>query len=201
MDNISIINLTKVNSKEIASLHKLAFPGFFLSNLGVKFLKVFYSSILSDTNSIGLGIVKDNKIIGFAIGSSIYKSFYKKIFINNFLKLSFYILIPLIKNPSILIRIIKSLVSKSANIEEFNDPAVLLSICVQPNVESKGLGKLLLTKFEDILFNRNDLVILTTDTYNNDYVNLFYQKNGYKIHSIFLQGNRTMNLYYKKINN
>jgi ribosomal protein S18 acetylase RimI-like enzyme len=198
MNKLNFIYLSSSNSNEIALIHKAAFPGFFLSKLGVSFLRVFYRSILENPNSVGIGIVKNNEIIGFAIGSTIANSFYKTIFKKNFLKLFGYILLPIIKNPLLIIRAFQSLLSKPQKIDALTNGAVLLSICVQPNFESKGIGRLLLEKFEEHIYNYNDLIILTTDKDNNEYVNRFYQKNNYSLHSTFLQGNRYMNLYYKK---
>lgn len=198
MNKLNFIHLSSINSDEIALLHLSAFPGFFLSKLGVRFLRIFYTSILDDPNSVGIGILKNNEIVGFAIGSTIADSFYNRIFKKNFLKLFIYTFWPIIKNPLLIIRVFQSLFSNSKKNDELVNAAVLLSICVQPNFESKGIGRMLLEKFEEHINNYNDLIILTTDKDNNEYVNRFYQKNNYLLHSTFLQGNRHMNLYYKK---
>jgi ribosomal protein S18 acetylase RimI-like enzyme len=183
----------------IAELHKKAFSNFFLANLGYKFLVNFYKAILNDPNSINIGLFENELLIGFAVGSKRSKSFYKNLFIKNFIELSFSAVVPLISNPNNIVRLLTSLISFSKSNLDIIDDSVLLSICIDPNCSSKGFGKILLTEFEKRAFKYSKIITLTTDADDNDYVNAFYSKNGYELNHSFYQGKRKMNYYKKNI--
>ena len=51
----------------VADLHAKAFPGFFLTSLGKKFLKRYYASILEDASAVFL-LEDVGDLIGFVCG-------------------------------------------------------------------------------------------------------------------------------------
>jgi hypothetical protein len=194
---MEINRLTIHNSNEIARIHLISFPNFFLSSFGEYFLNIFYKAIIKDKDSINIGIFEREQLIGFAIGSINNKSFYKKLILNNILELGLAALIPLIKKPKNLLRLYRSLVTKSITDNDLINAGILLSICINPLNESKGNGKILLNEFEKIVFKAKEAIVLTTDADNNKYVNNFYFRNEYVLKSQFNQGHRKMNLYIK----
>ena len=191
-------NLEVSHLKKIALLHYDSFPEFFLTTLGKPFLEVFYKSILLHSDGIAIGIFENEKLVAFAVGSSKKDGFYSAIFKNNFFELGFYCLPSLIRKPQIGKRIYKSFFTKSTSEDFILESATLLSICVDPKQSKRGLGAIVLKDFEKEAFQRSNGISLTTDYYNNDSVNSFYLKNNYKLISDFNQGDRRMNLYYKK---
>ena len=184
--------------KKIALLHDDSFPDFFLTTLGKPFLEVFYKSIILHSGGIAVGIFENENLLGFAIGSCKKSGFYSDIFKRNFFELGLYCLPSLIRRPQIGKRIFKSLFSKATSEDFIIENATLLSICVDPKQSKRGLGALILKEFEKEAFQLSNGISLTTDYYNNDSVNGFYLKNNYKLISDFNQGDRRMNLYYKK---
>lgn len=62
--------LSKAHLPEVVSVHQEAFPGFFLSALGARFLNEFYRSFVTD--DLGVGFVAiDNpngQVLGFVAG-------------------------------------------------------------------------------------------------------------------------------------
>jgi hypothetical protein len=186
------------HAKKIAILHDNAFPNFFLTTLGKPFLAVFYKSIIRHPNGVAIGVFQDENLLAFAIGSSVKKIFYSDIFKNNFFYLGLCCLPSVIRKPKIIIRILKSLLAKDTSEAIILGSATLLSICVDPAKSQEGLGELTLKAFEKEVFLVANGLSLTTDSDNNDHVNRFYIKNNYKLVSDFTQGERRMNLYYKK---
>lgn len=184
------------DSHQVAKLHLKSFSGFFLSKLGYGFLVVFYKSIIKNNNSINLGVFENNILVGFAIGSIKKESFYKTLLKENFFKLSFSLLKPIIVNPYNIIKLLKSFKSSNNKIN-IKDSAVLLSICVNPNSHLKGIGTVLVKEFEKEIFKYSNTLVLTTDSFNNDKVNSFYIRNGYNLHGQFFQSKRLMNFYVK----
>ena len=79
--------------------------------------------------------------------------------------------------------------------------ALLSSIGVIRNFGGKSLGGMLLAGFEHKVLSKGIyFVYLTTDQVNNDHVNSFYTKYGYKQESQFMQqGSRPMLRYIKPL--
>ena len=186
------------DTKQIAQLHEKAFKQFFLTSLGKEFLKEFYYSILQNKNSIAIGCFQEDDLIGFAVGTLEVKGFYLQILKSNFLNLFISSLKYIFQKPSIIIRIIQGIIKKDNELLPQNDnPASLLSICVDPNFSDKGIGSSILVEFEKIISMHKKVIVLTTDSIDNEKVNTFYKAKDYKLQGQFLQGARKMNLYIK----
>ncbi len=196
---MTIKELSINDVEAVAKLHQKAFSNFFLTKLGNNFLVKFYESILDNSDLINIGLFDNELLIGFAVGSKHSKSFYKNILKGNFIKLGFSAILTLISNPTYIVRLLTSFTSISKSNVEFIDYSVLLSICVDPNCASKGYGKILLMEFEKTAFKYSNIITLTTDTDDNDYVKAFYVKNEYELHHSFYQGKRKMNYYIKNM--
>jgi len=109
----------------------------------------------------------------------------------------------LLKNPSLLLpgihnwfRVRENSVSKL----DFRY-AELASIAVHPKHANSGVGSQLLNSFLDEAKKTGaQFVILTTDAENNDKVNAFYLKNGFKVRRKFYsRPGRLMNEYVRQL--
>ncbi len=184
----------------MAKVHSESFPKFFLTTLGQPFLSVFYSSLLSEENTICWGIKENKNLIGFFVATKNSDGLYKKIFIHNFFRFLIPLLTAFLKNINLFFRLIKSFNSTKEHKVPIDYKASLLSICILPTSSGKGLGKLLINKLENELIQRNiTKYYLTTDADSNESTNIFYQKNQFSLYLNFWQGNRKMNLYLKNI--
>lgn len=86
--------------KEIALIHFLAFPDYFLTTFGKNLLYKFYESYLKN-NQIFVVAEKENKVVGFILGNNSDIS-RKKFFDENFSKITFKIILELLKGNKIL---------------------------------------------------------------------------------------------------
>lgn len=201
MEDILIRRLLYTDNKELAYIHNIAFKDFFLTSLGVKFLETFYASILKHPNGFGVGLWQNGEIVGFGVGTSQHNGFYKNLIRSNGAYLLIAALLPIIKNPLKLYRIINNLFAKS-DFEINKQTFTLLSICVNINKQSKGIGKKVLKSFEiECKKLGAKEVLLTTSRENNDNVNDFYKNNSYILQTSYKvnKQNREMNVYNKKI--
>lgn len=196
---ITVRVLKLEETKNIATLHQLAFDTFFLTSLGSKFLSKFYGSIIKSYEGVAIGAYQDDELVGFAIGSRKKKGFYKTILKKNFISLSLAASSSLIKKPKNINRLIKSFLTTETSDESFLNYASLLSICVNPERKGQKIGKHLLQAFESEIEKYSEGITLTTDKLNNDYVNNFYVSNNYILTNQFNQDEREMNFYVKKI--
>ncbi len=186
----------------VASLHKKAFTSFFLTRLGLKFLTQFYKALIVRNDAICMGYWDERKeLVGFYVANYNHKGFYKALCKKNYIKFlasSFHIFI---LKPNLLIRLVKSFTS-SPSLVDVTEYPYLLSICVDPTLQNKGLGKTMMHDLLSILQAKGHKgLYLTTDALGNELANAFYVKSGFVNVNSYHQGNRKMNVYLKIFDN
>lgn len=183
----------------IIDVHIKAFPRFFMTQLGKKFLWEYYFTVLMYNSNIFLVAIdeNENKILGFVAGflnpSSFY-SFLKK----RRIRLGLAIFLGILKSPKLIMRVIQNYRKVNRNIYLGEEKIVeLASIAVDPEYSGKGIGKSLVNRFLRAALDLGaEKVILSTDAENNDKVNYFYKSLGFKLERTFYSfSNRLMNEY------
>ena len=183
---------------QVVRTHLQSFPGFFLSELGPKFLSRYYRAVCADQSGIALvGLDQTGRVAGFAAGTANPRGFYTRLLKKQWLKFAAASLSAVIKNPMIIHRLLKALNHPVEN-PAGQDVAGLYSIGTAPEAQGQGWGGKLVTEFlKEARGQGCRRVFLTTDRDGNDGVNRFYQKNGFTIKRQFVtpQGRR-MNEYW-----
>lgn len=182
--------------KEIADLHKRAFPSFFLTQLGVPFLKTLYSGYMEDKDSGIIVAEEKEKLIGFLAYSNDYSRFYKGLIKNHLMKFAFCSIGAAIRHPSFIKRLLGAF-KKSESVVKTERYVELASICVDPEIESKGVGSALINYLKAIVdYDKFAYINLETDADGNESVNKFYVKNGFKLEREYVTAEgRRMNEY------
>ncbi len=128
-----IDSIKKEEIKSIAILHKVAFPKFFLTQLGIPFLYSLYSGYVKDKKS-GILVARDNnRIIGFIAYSFDYPGFYKGLIKNHIIRFMFCSLFAVIRHPSFIKRLFGAL-KKSEEVTRKEKYVELASICVHKSM-------------------------------------------------------------------
>ena len=197
---MQIKELKDVNTnyvKSLAALHKRAFSTFFLTQLGLPFLRTLYMGYLEDKNSGIIVAENDGKLIGFIAYSNDYPKFYKGLLKNHLMKFALCSLGAAIRHPTFVKRLFGAF-KKSESVVKKEKYVELASICVDPEINNQGVGTLLINYLKDIVdFDKYAYINLETDAEGNDSVNSFYVKNGFKLERTFLTAeNRRMNEYH-----
>jgi ribosomal protein S18 acetylase RimI-like enzyme len=166
----------------IVIIHQEAFKDFFLTSLGTRFLKLYYTSFVNCKDGVVFCAVKNNTIVGFSATSYVSHNFNSKLIKQNLFKYGLEALRLLFVRPKAVLRLIKNMnkESKSSTIMDNGLYAELYSIAVGPNYQGEGIGKRLLTVTEDDAREHNGEISLTTDYYDNDKTIGFYKALGYK---------------------
>ena len=183
----------------IAELHKRAFPTFFLSQLGIPFLRTLYSCYIEDSDSGVIVAEENNCIVGFIAFSFDYSRFYKELIKKHLIKFALCSFGAALRHPTFIKRLFGAF-SKSDSVRKPEKYVELASICVDPQVEGNGVGSLLIDHLKSIVdFEAYDYINLETDAMNNDRVNSFYIKNGFVLERSFVTNEgRLMNEYRYK---
>ncbi len=180
----------------LSKLHIVAFPNFFLTQLGLSFLKTLYRGYIEDKNSGILVAEINGKLAGFIAYSNEYSKFYKELLKRHLIRFAFYSLLAVIRHPSFVKRLLSAF-KKSDEVLKGEAYVELASICVNPKVDGKGIGTKLIEKLKEITdFTIYEYINLETDACNNDAVNKFYVKNGFQLaQSYVTTEGRKMNEY------
>lgn len=194
-----IRELTEVNKQyveEMALLHKRAFPSFFLTQLGVSFLRTLYLGYFEDDNSGIIVAEDDTGIIGFIAYSNNYPLLFKSLIKNHIIKFALCSLGAAIRHPSFIKRLLGAF-KKSESVVKEERYVELASICVDPSKENRGTGTDLIGYLKSIVdFNCYSYINLETDADGNDGANHFYVKNGFELARTFTTAEgRRMNEY------
>jgi len=178
---MDVLDIHNKEIKEVVWIHKSAFKGFFLTELGDGFLSLYYKSVLNHKDGILLGCFDKYKLIGFCSGSLNCSGFNTKIIKENLLDFCLIGLKLLFTRPKALLRLRRNLEKEDSNHDDGNY-AELASIGVDLNFQGKGVGGMLLNAIENYCREKGCRILtLTTDYNENDEVVKFYQRNGYKI--------------------
>ena len=179
---MEIRKVTKYEINQVVTIHKKAFNDFFLTQLGDKFLWVYYYSVSKNKNSILIGYYDDEKLLGFSCATFLSRGFHKNLVKENLLRFGIIGIKLIFTKPGSLIRILKNFSKSNKSIKDDGNYAELLSIGVYPGIQGSGIGKQLLTELErQLSFNGIKLLSLTTDFYKNDKTIGFYKSMGYGI--------------------
>jgi len=200
--NILCRKMTQNDVDKVVSVHINSFKGFFLTFLGNRFLQVLYSYIVLEKSGIAIvaEVSGENKLVGFVAGTMEPYRFYSKAIHKKAMSFAIAAFPALVRRPSVLMRLFRAF-QKPQEAKKGSFDCELMSIAVLPEYSGFGIGWLLEQEF----CNQAELhgaksVMLTTDRENNENVNRFYLRRGYRLydHYVTPEG-RQMNKYVKYI--
>lgn len=183
--------------QRLARLHVKAFPSFFLTQLGIPFLKTLYDGYLQDSES---GVIvaedKEGRLLGFIAYSNDYSAFYRGLIKKKIVQFAWCSFMAVLRHPSFTKRLLGAF-KKSDSVVKEENYVELASICVNPKAGGKGVGSGLIDYLKTIVdFDKYAYINLETDADNNDSVNQFYVKNGFVLDRQYVTAEgRRMNEY------
>lgn len=181
--------------ESVARIHLEAFSGFFLSELGYKFLCLMYRAFL--LNHASIFIVHESKsgcVSGFAVGTLGAKKKDRWLALR-YLPQFFVAALPAIfQRPFYLVRCLGvRFFESSSSLDMPTDAAMLRSIGVLISERGGGAAFALLEAFERIAYERGaKQVYLTTDGNDNERAQNFYKRHGYFVVKSFQQDSKRL---------
>jgi len=186
---------------QITRVHMAAFPGFFLSRLGPTFLEHhFYRIFLDAPEGILQVATAADRLVGFVAGCIDPEKFYPHIRARKLQMLPI-LLGRILCDPTLIRRILlnsRRVGNGGYGLKPYPGvSAELSSIAVDPTFSGKGVGRSLVNTFLACAATGGaGYVTLTTDTYENDRTNRFYEQLGFQRFNTFPQADgRVMNAY------
>ena len=181
---------------QVVEIHLRGFPGFFLTFLGHRFLTLLYGGIQSDPEGIVLVASSRGQIEGFVAGVTLQSGFYQRLIKKQKWAFAAAAVGALLRRPAIAPRLLRAL-KRPADAQQASAEACLMSIAVRPESQGKGIGSRLAEALcQDLAKRGAHAVCLTTDRDNNDRVNRFYPKLGFRLsRSYITPEGRAMNEY------
>jgi SAM-dependent methyltransferase/ribosomal protein S18 acetylase RimI-like enzyme len=178
----------------VVSVHQRAFPNFFLTVLGPRFLEQLYMGLLDEPDPIAFVYkTAEGATIGFVAGSKNVRGVYFRILLR--------------RAPQLVLVSFRQRVWKLAVFRRFletirdsrrsGSSGILMSIAVLPDSQRCGAGKQLVWAFlkrSNVLGVRQ--VMLSTDAFNNEATNAFYRDLGFTLERETTDaGGRALNVY------
>ena len=181
-----MIEIRKAKTSDVDSIvaiHNQAFPNFFLTTLGNRFLRLYYKCMCNSRDAVTLCAIDEGTLVGFSSTALKSAGFNTKLIKQNSVIFVMEAIKLLFTKPTALVRLVKNFTKKSSDMEDNGDYAELFSIGVLPLCQGKDVGSLLLSRNERMIreMGGGKRLSLTTDKNNNESAIAFYQRNGYKV--------------------
>ena len=184
--SITIVPMQLDHVYEVVRVHLASFQGYFLSFLGPRFLRLLYTEILKEPDRIAFVAQDRSVVVGFVVGVTNQCGFYARLARKRKFAFALAALGAAIRNVKIIPRLFRALTySRTSRVAVTQ--ALLMSIGVLPEVQHYGIGKQLVISFLNALKQEKvNEVSLTTDKDNNERVNEFYLKLGFKLYRTYV---------------
>lgn len=209
MDSLPPIQIRPAQANDIAQIvqvHIQAFPRFFLTLMGARFLHLLYTGFLDHPTGISLVACdkgQPSKVLGFVVGTTQPSGFFSQLLKQRWFEFCLASLWPLLRRPSlVLVKIWSALFYRGESLPDQPNAALLSSLGVQPTAQGQQIGQQLVKAF---LAHAHAVgapaVYLTTDQINNIKANQFYTRLGFQLAGTCKRPHgRILNRYLIKLN-
>ena len=193
-----IVKIQNRHLDKIVDVHMKAFPNFFLTFLGPRFLKEFYKSFVYDKTGIGF-VAEDTAtgdVLGAIVGPFVPTGYFKRLLRKRWYAFCLASTAAVLKRPTIIKRLFRALFYRG-EAPAGQQRAMLSSVAVSPKAQGQGIGQALVKRWvNEVRRCGGTGCYLTTDVENNAKVNSFYQDLGWRIESTYTTPEgRMMNRY------
>ena len=186
----------------LTALHVQAFPGFFITRLGPRFVAELYRGFIDHPDAICHVACENGIPVGVVAGPLRPEKFFGELLRSRGIRFAIAAVPGLLRDPWNVGRRLLVAPFYRGEAPPRRDRAALVStICVSPAVRGGGVSTALLEAFCIMAAARGArCVYLTTDRNSNERVNSFYLRAGFALESeLQRSGGRVMNRYLKDL--
>ncbi len=198
-----IVPMEQAHVAGVVGVHLQSFPGFFLTSLGTRFLRLLYSEILRSSDREAF-VAEDGagRVRGFVIGVTQQAALYARLAKERWGAFALASVGAALRRPTVVPRLLRAF-SYAAASKATAAEALLMSVGVAPEAGRQGLGQMLVGRFLSAMEERGvSAVSLATDRDGNDRTNRFYQSLGFRVAKTYVTPEgRWMNKYVKDLTN
>jgi ribosomal protein S18 acetylase RimI-like enzyme len=183
--NCRVRNAEASDLSGIVSVHISAFPGFFLTSLGSRFLKLMYASFISDALGVLLvSVAPHGAVVGFLASTRSPHRFFGILRRQKGFALGLAALPSVLRHPlRLLNRLYLALRYRGDAMPGLGGFWLLSSLGVAGNYAGSGVGSRLLEQFCSLArLEGAPGVYLLTDADNNEPTLAFYKRHGFVVH-------------------
>ena len=163
-----------VDISSVVETHMATFPGFFLTSLGPRFLRLFYGGLVDSPLGILIVAEVDAHAVGFVGGTINESEFFAWLKTSRRRQFVQEAALASLRNPSSMRRLWRAR-RREAEAASSTYDAVLLTIGVNPRGKRAGIGRALVEAFgRELAMRGGNGFCLTTDAHGNVGVNTFY---------------------------
>lgn len=163
---------------EVAEVHCEAFPGYSLTLLGWRFLKLYYEQLLKDQAGITLVATRDDEIAGFAAGAMNPQGFYARLFKRRWFAFMLAAIPGALRHPKLIPRLLQA-PKYAGKLPAGEDLVTLSSIAVRSRAKGSGVGAYLMKEFIAKAKLRGATCVVWGTKKHDKAANRFYEKIGY----------------------
>ena len=191
---------------QMVLVHIQAFPGFFLTLMGPRFLRLLYSGFISHATGISLVACTTEKpleIVGFVVGTTQPQGFFSQLLKQRWFAFGLASLWPLLRRPNlVLAKLWSALFYRGESLPDQPNATLLSSLGVKPAQQGQRIGQQLVNAFlEHAQTAGAPAFYLTTDQSDNAKANQFYTKLGFELAGTCKRPHgRILNRYLIKLN-
>lgn len=206
---IVVRGATLSDVKAIADLHLLAFPDYYLSHLGARFLRLFYASFLENENSHCIVAVDGDTVIGLVAGTSDMMQHFSAFYRRKFAKIARIAAVGFLRDPVIRRESVKraghlrpaatALLWRMAQLPSVREeergqiPAQLLCIAVHPDHRGRGTAERLTASLVSQLRRDGACSVGLTVRSDNTRAIAFYRRDGW-----IAEGTASESMYFHR---
>lgn len=189
MTRLAPIQIRPAQPSDIAQMvqvHLQAFPGFFLTLMGPRFLRLLYNGFLNHPTGISLVACaqgKPSQVLGFVVGTTQPQGFFLQLLKQRWLAFGLASLWPLLRKPNLVfVKLWSALFYRGESLPDQPNAALLSSLGVYPAAQGQQIGQQLVNTFLAHAQTAGaSAVYLTTDQSDNTKANQFYTRLGFKL--------------------
>ena len=138
--SIKITNLKQSDIKSVVDVHMKSFPDFFLTFLGPRFLKEFYTSFLVDDEGMGFVAVDEesNRIVGGIVGPVTPDGYFKRLLKRRWFAFCLASMTAVITRPTVIKRLFRAVFYRGES-PQGPKRSLLSSIAVDPDFQGNRI--------------------------------------------------------------